>query len=232
MCWRRRPWCSPSPSAARALRGQAAAGVTPKDMILHLIGEIGAAGGTGYAVEYAGSAIREPGGRRPAHGLQSLDRDRRQAPAWWRPTRTPSSISRAAPTRPRARCGTRPSRTGARCASDADADFDREQTVDVSKMAPQITWGTSPEHVIAVDRADPRSRQRRPTDKRDGMHGGARLHGARARQADQGTKVDWVFIGSCTNSRISDLRAAAAIAKGRKVARARARLGRAGLGDA
>ena len=168
------------------LRGQACPpGVTAKDMILHLIGDVGTAAGTGYAVEYAGSAVRGLHGRRPAHALQSVDRDGRAGPAWWRPTTRPSSSSPAATSRPRARRGTAPSRTGARLPSDPDAEFDREHTIDMAKVAPQITWGTSPEHVIAVDRPIP-DPDKGPEDKRGGLDGGAAIHGAGARQADRG----------------------------------------------
>ena len=90
-------------------------GVTAKDMILHLIGEVGTAAGTGYAVEYAGSAIREPA-RRSAGSRSATCRSRwARAPAWWRPTTRPTRSCRAATSRPRARCGIAPSPIGARC---------------------------------------------------------------------------------------------------------------------
>ena len=98
--------------------------------------------------------------------------------------------------------------------SDPDAEFDREHTIDMAKVAPQITWGTSPEHVIAVDRAIP-DPATGPEDKRAAWTAALQYQGLEPGKPIEGTKVDWVFIGSCTNSRISDLRAAAAIAKGR-----------------
>ena len=143
-------------------------GVTSKDMILHLIGDVGTAAGTGYAVEYAGSAIRAPAGRGAAHALQPHHRDgraHRHGGARRHDLRIPRT---AATTRRRARCGTAPSRIGARLPSDPDAEFDREHTIDMAKVAPQITWGTSPEHVIAVDQAIPDPATGRATSARRG----------------------------------------------------------------
>ena len=189
-------------------------GVTAKDMILHLIGEVGTAAGTGYAVEYAGSAVRGLPRRGAAHALQPLDRDgraHRHGGARRHDLRVPE--------RPRLRaqgrdCGTARVAHWRTLPSDPDAEFDREHTIDMAKVAPQITWGTSPEHVIAVDRPipDPASG---PEDKRAAWAAALQYQGLEPGKPIEGTKVDWVFIGSCTNSRISDLRAAAAIAKGR-----------------
>ena len=97
--------------------------------------------------------------------------------------------------------------------SDPDAEFDREHTIDMSKVAPQITWGTSPEHVIAVDRPIP-DPTTGPEEKRAAWTAALQYQGLEPGKPIEGTKVDWVFIGSCTNSRISDLRAAAADRQG------------------
>ena len=98
--------------------------------------------------------------------------------------------------------------------TDPDAEFDREHTIDMKNVAPQITWGTSPEHVIAVDRAIPDPRTG-PEEKRGAWEAALAYQGLEPGKPIEGTRVDWVFIGSCTNSRISDLRAAAEIVKGR-----------------
>ena len=168
-----------------------------------------------------------------AHHLQSLDRAGRQD-RHGRARRDDLRVSRrAAPSRPRARCGTRAvARLAHAAVSDPDAEFDREVTIDIEQDRAADHLGHQPR---ACDRRrrpipDPGNgagpgQARRPA-------GGARLHGPEARRADRRARqVDWVFIGSCTNSRISDLRAAAAVAKGRKVARTCPRLGRAGLGE-
>ena len=206
------------PKLLRAtFEGAPTAGVTAKDMILNLIGVIGAAGGTGYAVEYAGAATRaldiegrlticnlsiELGAK---CGMVAPDevtfahlKDRAFAPkgaAWeaavadWR---------------------TLP--------SDPDAVFDREVAIDVGKIAPQITWGTSPEHVVGVDGLIPDPKTVADAERRNALEAALDYMGLTAGAPIAGTPVDWVFIGSCTNSRISDLRAAAAVAKGRRVA--------------
>jgi 3-isopropylmalate/(R)-2-methylmalate dehydratase large subunit len=187
--------------------GKPARGVTAKDMILALIGQIGTAGGMGYAVEYAGEAIRgldmegrmtvcnlsiELGAKigmiAPDEKTYAFLKGRRHAPAGalWEQAL--------------AHWKTLP--------SDADAVFDKEHRVDCARLAPQITWGTSPEDVIGVDGNIP---DRKPDALAYmGLAAGAPI---------AGTKVDRVFIGSCTNSRLPDLRAAAAIARGRKAAK-------------
>ena len=188
-------------------RGKPAAGVVAKDLILALIGKIGTAGGMGYAIEYAGEAIRgldaegrmtvcnlsiEAGAKvgmvAPDEKTYAYLKGRRHAPkgAQWEQAL--------------AHWRTLP--------SDAGAKFDREHDIDCSSLAPQITWGTSPEDVIGVD-------GRIPDNKPEALA----YMGLAAGTPIAGTKVVRVFIGSCTNSRLPDLRAAAALANGRKVAK-------------
>jgi 3-isopropylmalate/(R)-2-methylmalate dehydratase large subunit len=181
-------------------------GVTAKDMILALIGRIGTAGGAGYAVEYAGAAIRaldlegrmtvcnlsiELGAKigmvAPDEKTYAYVKGRRHAPAgalWESALEHWTSLP-----------------------SDAGARFDAEHEMDCGTLAPQITWGTSPEDVIAVDGIIP-----------DAKPEALAYMGLEAGGPITGTKVDRVFIGSCTNSRLSDLRAAAQVVRGRKVA--------------
>jgi 3-isopropylmalate/(R)-2-methylmalate dehydratase large subunit len=188
-------------------RGAPARGVTAKDLILALIGRLGTAGGMGYAVEYAGEAIRgldmegrmtvcnlsiELGAKvgmvAPDQKTYEYLEGRRHAPkgALW--------------DQALAHWQTLP--------TDPGAAFDREEVLECGELAPQITWGTSPEDVVGVD-------GRVPGNKPDALA----YMGLREGQPIAGTKVDRVFIGSCTNSRLPDLRAAAAIAKGRRVAK-------------
>jgi 3-isopropylmalate/(R)-2-methylmalate dehydratase large subunit len=193
--------------------GKVPEGVTAKDMILHLIGDVGTAAGTGYAVEYAGSAVRglTVEGRLTLCNL-SIEMGARTGMV--APDDTTFDYLQGRDYAPKDALWDRAVAHWRTLPSDPDADFDREHTIDMSRVAPQITWGTSPEHVIAVDRPIP-DPARGPEDKRAAWAAALQYQGLEPGKPIEGTKVDWVFIGSCTNSRISDLRAAAAIAKGR-----------------
>jgi 3-isopropylmalate/(R)-2-methylmalate dehydratase large subunit len=105
-----------------------------------------------------------------------------------------------------------------RLPSDVEAVFDREVTIDVGKIIPQVTWGISPEHVVGVDGHIPIPEEISDPAQRAAFESAIDYMGLRPGAPIMGTPVDWVFIGSCTNSRLSDLRAAAEIARGRKVA--------------
>jgi 3-isopropylmalate/(R)-2-methylmalate dehydratase large subunit len=190
--------------------GRLGVGVTAKDMILAAIGRYGTAAGTGFAVEYAGSAVRalplearltlcnlsiEMGAKM---GMVAPDdttfeylAGRRFAPrgAQWEAA---LAAWRALP-------------------SDPEARFDVEHSLDASAIAPQVTWGNSPEQVVAVTEVVPQPRHAGDRAALDYM-------GLEAGRPIAGTRVDWVFIGSCTNSRLSDLREAAAVLGGRHVA--------------
>ena len=192
-------------------------GVTAKDMILALIGQIGVAAGTGHAVEYAGSAIRDL----PIEGrltICNLSIELGAKMGMVAPDETTLEFLRGRPYAPQGELWSQAVGAWRRLPSDADAVFDREVLIDVETIVPQVTWGISPEQVIGVDGRipDPRSggdpaRAAAITTALDymGLVPGAPI---------AGTPVDWVFIGSCTNSRLSDLRAAAEVARGRKVA--------------
>ncbi len=199
------------------VEGQLGPGVTAKDVVLAIIGHIGTAGGNGHALEFAGSAIEslsmegrmticnmaiEAGAR---VGLVAVDdktieyvRGRPFAPkgaqwdaavALWRSLR-----------------------------SDEAAVFDTEVVIDAAAIKPQVSWGTSPEMVLPVDATVPDPAKEADPTKRDSIERALKYMGLTANQPITDIKLDRVFIGSCTNSRIEDLRAAAAVAKGRKVA--------------
>ncbi|MEO8716823.1 MAG: 3-isopropylmalate dehydratase large subunit [Burkholderiales bacterium] len=180
--------------------------VGAKDMILALIGRIGTAGGAGYAVEYAGEAIRalDLEGRMTVCNLSIELGAKIGMVAPDAKTFEYVKGRRYAPEGPQwaqalAHWWTLP--------TDADARFDAEHVLNCTILAPQITWGTSPEDVIGVDAAVP-----------DAKPEALAYMGLEPGRPIAGTKVDRVFIGSCTNARLSDLRAAADIVRGRKVA--------------
>jgi len=199
------------------IEGKVGAGVTAKDIVLALIGRIGTAGGNGYAIEFGGSAIRalsmegrmticnmaiEAGAR---VGFVAADEttiaylkgrnfapkgaDWDKAVAYWRTL-----------------------------VSDADARFDTVIDMDARQIVPQVTWGTSPEMVTGIDGTVPAPEDFKDPVKSEGVARALQYMGLTPRMRIDQIAIDKVFIGSCTNSRIEDLLAAAAVARGRRVA--------------
>lgn len=197
--------------------GKLSLGVTAKDLILALIGHIGAAGGTGYAVEYAGSTIREM----PVEGrltICNLSIELGAKMGMVAPDEKTYEYLRGRPYAPQGVTWEQAVEAWRQLPSDADASFDQEVMIDVTKIIPQVTWGISPEHVIGVDGRTPDPRAIGDPARRAAVETALDYMGLKPDSPIAGTPVDWVFIGSCTNSRLSDLRAAAEIARGRKVA--------------
>lgn len=199
------------------LSGQTRAGVTAKDMVLAIIGKIGTAGGNGYTIEFAGEAIRalsmegrmtvcnmaiEAGARAGLIAVDDVTID----------------YYRNRPYSPKEGDWFMAERLWQRLHSDEDAVFDKVVDIDATAIKPQVTWGTSPELVIAVDERIPDPASEADAVKRQSMVRALEYMGLTAGQAITDIAVDKVFIGSCTNSRIEDLRAAADVAKGRKIA--------------
>jgi 3-isopropylmalate/(R)-2-methylmalate dehydratase large subunit len=192
-------------------------GVTAKDLILALIGTIGAAGGTGYAVEYAGSAIREM----PIEGrltICNLSIELGAKMGMVAPDDKTYDYLHGRTYAPQGEMWQQAVAAWRQLPSDADAVFDREVVIDVEAIVPQVTWGISPEHVIGVDGHIPDPKKIADPARRSAIETALEYMGLEAGAPIIGTPIDWVFIGSCTNSRLSDLRAAAAILRGRKVA--------------
>ena len=196
------------------VEGVLSAGVTAKDIALALIGQIGTAGGTGYAIEFAGPAIRvlsmegrmtlcnmaiEAGARA---GLIAVDE-------------TTIDYLRDRPFAPKGALWERAVAYWRTLHSDPDAKFDREVSMDATTLAPQVTWGTSPEMVTDITGRVPAPEDFVDPVKREGVARALAYMGLAAGTPITDIAVDQVFIGSCTNSRIEDLRAAAAVAKGR-----------------
>lgn len=191
--------------------------VAPKDLILYLIGRVGAKAGTGYAMEYAGSAIRAMGveGRLTVCNL-SIELGAKTGMV--APDDTTIEYVSGRPFAPRGALFDQAVAAWRQLPSDADAVFDREEVVDVGALAPQITWGNSVEDTIAVDGRVPDPAQAPSQARAAAIQATLDYMGLSPGAPIAGTPVDWVFIGSCTNSRLSDLRAAAEVARGRKVA--------------
>lgn len=197
--------------------GEVGAGVTAKDIVLAIIGEIGTAGGTGYAIEFGGDAIRalsiegrmtvcnmaiEAGARA---GMVAVD-DKTIAYVKGRPYAPTDDLWEQAVSAWRD------------LHSDADAVFDNEVHINAADIKPQVTWGTSPEMVVAIDSTVPDPDKETDSVKGNSMRQALKYMGLTPNTPIADIAIDKVFIGSCTNSRIEDLRAAAVIAKGRKVA--------------
>ncbi len=206
-----------SKSMLVSVDGAVGPGVTAKDIVLAVIGEIGTAGGTGYAIEFGGDAIRalsmegrmtvcnmaiEAGARAGMVAVDDTtidyvkgrpfaptDKQWEQAVAYWRTLH-----------------------------SDADAQFDRVVRIDAASIEPQVTWGTSPEMVAPVSGQVPNPFKESDPVRKSGMARALEYMALEPETPITDIAVDKVFIGSCTNSRIEDLRAAAAVIKGRKKA--------------
>lgn len=192
-------------------------GVTPKDVILAIIAEIGTAGGTGYAIEFGGQVFRdmsmegrmtvcnmaiEAGARA---GMVAVDdktidyvhgRDFAPKGADWE-----AAVA-----------------AWSQLVSDDDAQFDKVVAIDGTQIKPQVSWGTSPEMVVDIEAVVPDPQQEADPVKKTGMERALEYMGLTAGQKITDIQLDRVFIGSCTNSRIEDMRAAAAVVKGRQKA--------------
>jgi 3-isopropylmalate/(R)-2-methylmalate dehydratase large subunit len=206
------------PKTMRAkFEGKLPLGVTAKDMILALIGHVGAAGGTGYAVEYAGSTISDM----PIEGrltICNLSIELGAKMGMVAPDEKTFEFLRGRPYAPEGDMWERALGAWRQLPSDPDAIFDKEVVIDVAKIMPQVTWGISPEHVVGIDGCIPDPQAIDDPVRRASVETALEYMGLEGGALIAGTPVDWVFIGSCTNSRLSDLRAAAEIARGRKVA--------------
>ncbi len=199
------------------VRGHVGPGVTAKDIVLAVIGHIGTAGGTGCAIEFAGEAIAalsmegrmtvcnmaiEAGARA---GMIAVDQ-------------TTLDYVQGRPYAPKGEDWPLAVAAWRQLHSDAGAKFDQDIEIKAAAIKPQVSWGTSPEMVTAVDGRVPDPAQVADPVKKEGMTRALGYMGLRAGMLIQDLKIDKVFIGSCTNSRIEDLRAAAAVVRGRKKA--------------
>lgn len=192
-------------------------GITPKDVILAIIGKIGAAGGTGHVLEYTGSIIREMSieGRLTVANMSIEGGARAGLVA---PDDTTFAYLKGKPMAPKGDDWDRAVAYWRTLPTDPGARYDRTVTLDATNIAPLLTWGTSPEDVVAITGTVPDPDSFADPAKRDAARKSLEYMGLTAGTAMQDVGIDYVFIGSCTNSRIEDLRAAAQVAKGRHVA--------------
>ncbi|WP_449393295.1 3-isopropylmalate dehydratase large subunit [Eoetvoesiella caeni] len=199
------------------VQGDLPVGVTAKDVILWIIGQVGTAGATGYAIEFAGDTIQslsmegrmtlcnmaiEAGAR---VGLVAVDE------------KTIDYV-RGRPLAPKGDEWNRAAAYWRTLHSDEGAQFDRSLEVDATALRPMVSWGTSPEMVVPVDGRIPNPALQRDSVRRSDMESALAYMGLGPDQAITQIRLDKIFIGSCTNARIEDLRSAAAIVKGKRVA--------------
>jgi 3-isopropylmalate/(R)-2-methylmalate dehydratase large subunit len=192
-------------------------GVSPKDVILAIIGKIGAAGGTGYVVEYTGSTIRDMSieGRLTIANMAIEHGARSGLIA---PDETTFAYLKGRPMAPQGEAWDQAVDYWRTLPSDAGAVYDTVVTLDASEIAPSLTWGTSPEDVVPITGAVPDPMSFADPSKQEAARKSLAYMGLEPGMRMQDVPVENIFIGSCTNSRIEDLRAAAAVAKGRHLA--------------
>jgi 3-isopropylmalate/(R)-2-methylmalate dehydratase large subunit len=198
--------------------GALPAGVTAKDLVLAIIGKIGTAGGTGHAIEFGGSTVRslsmearmticnmaiEAGARA---GMVAVD------------DKTIDYL-RGKPYAPQGETFEQAAKYWRTLVSDPGARFDKVVELDATKLKPQVTWGTSPEMVVSVEDRVPDPEKEKDPVKREAMERALTYMGLEPNTPVTAINVDKIFIGSCTNSRIEDLRAAAKVVRGKRVAR-------------
>ena len=196
------------------VEGKLGAGVTAKDIVLAIIGKIGTAGGTGYAIEFAGSAIRSL----TMEGRMTVCNMAIEAGARAGMVAVDDATINYVKGRPFAPVGPQWDQAVAywrTLHSDPDAKFDAVVMIDAADIRPQVTWGTSPEMVVPVDARVPDPDKEKDAVKRDAMEKALVYMNLKPNTAITDIRIDKVFIGSCTNSRIEDLRAAAAVVRGK-----------------
>ncbi|KAF1705725.1 3-isopropylmalate dehydratase large subunit [Pseudoxanthomonas suwonensis] len=199
------------------VEGKLGPGVTAKDIVLAVIGRIGTAGGNGHALEFAGSAIRGLS----IEGRMTICNMAIEAGARVGMVAVDEKTIEYVKGRPFAPKGEQWDAAVAlwrTLVSDPDAHFDTVVELRAEDIRPQVSWGTSPEMVVAVDAAVPDPEREADPVKKDSIVRALKYMGLEPNQPITSIRLDRVFIGSCTNSRIEDLRAAAAVARGRKVA--------------
>jgi 3-isopropylmalate/(R)-2-methylmalate dehydratase large subunit len=207
----------PAQNMRITVEGDLMAGVTAKDVILAVIGVIGTAGGTGHVIEYAGSAIRglSMEGRMTVCNM-SIEAGARAGLI--APDETTYAYIQGRPLAPKGGAWEQAVAAWRLLPSDAGAVYDKEVVLKAEDIVPQVTWGTSPQDVLPITGTVPDPAVIADAGKRRAVERSLAYMGLAPGMKLAEIRIDTVFIGSCTNGRIEDLRAAAAVARGRKVA--------------
>ena len=207
----------PAKNMRISVDGELGAGVTAKDVILAIIGKIGTAGGTGHVIEFAGTVIRNLS----MEGRMTICNMAIEAGAragMIAPDQTTFDYLSGRPMAPQGAMLEKAIAYWKTLPSDEGARYDTEVALAAEDIAPTVTWGTSPEDALSITGSVPDPSKEKDDRKRDKMERAITYMGLTPGQKLTDIRVDTVFIGSCTNSRIEDLRAAASLAKGRKIA--------------
>jgi 3-isopropylmalate/(R)-2-methylmalate dehydratase large subunit len=199
------------------LAGSLPVGVTAKDAILGTIGRIGVAGGTGYAIEYTGQVVRNlPMAGRMTICNMSIEAGARAGMI--SPDETTFAFLEGRPAAPKGAAWEQALDRWRALASDPDARYDASVTIDVGELAPQVTWGTNPGMVAGVDAVVPDPSAVGDADERAAVERALAYMGLAPGTPIRDIRIDRVFIGSCTNARLEDLRVAAGVVSGKRVA--------------
>ncbi len=206
----------PSKTMEIRVEGKLGAGVTPKDVILHVIGVIGTAGGTGHVIEYRGNVFEEMSveGRLTVSNM-SIEGGARAG--LFAPDEKTFAYVKGRPMAPKGADWDAAVAYWKTLRTDEGAKFDRSVVINASDIVPTVTWGTSPEDVVPITGVVPAPESFADATKRAAAEKALDYMGLTAGQRMEDVEVQHVFIGSCTNSRIEDLRAAAQVVKGHKV---------------
>ena len=200
------------------VNGQLPVGVTSKDVILQIIGKIGTAGGTGYVIEYAGSLISSLSvEQRMTICNMSIEGGARAGLI--EPDQKIFDYLQGKPKSPKNKNWDQAMEYWKNLKTDSNAKFDKEINLKAEEISPMVTWGTSPQDVVTIDGKIPNPNNEKDTDKKNSMERSLKYMGLKADIPVNEIKIDKVFIGSCTNGRIEDLREAAKILKDKKIAK-------------
>jgi len=199
------------------VNGQLPVGVTSKDVILQIIGKIGTAGGTGHVIEYAGSLISSLSvEQRMTICNMSIEGGARAGLI--EPDQKIFDYLKGKPKSPKNKNWDQAMEYWKKLNTDSNAKFDKEINLTAEEISPMVTWGTSPQDVVTIDGKIPNPNNEKDTDKKNSMERSLKYMGLKADISVNEIKIDKVFIGSCTNGRIEDLREAAKILKDKKKA--------------